>query len=63
MNPKMQTLKNNIAEMQTKVCKEEKPVLEAYADEQYKKLLKEKDQYISLDDSQDPAEMQVNKKN
>lgn len=34
----------------SKVCKEEKPVLEAYADEQYKKLLKEKDQYISLDD-------------
>jgi hypothetical protein len=32
-----------------KVCKEE-PVLEAYADEQYKKLLKEKGQYISLDD-------------
>ena len=32
-----------------KVCKEE-PVLEAYADAQYKKLLKEKDQYISLDD-------------
>lgn len=25
-------------------------VLAAYADEQYKKLLKEKDQYISLDD-------------
>jgi len=30
--------------------KEEKPVLETYADEQYRKLLKEKDQYISLDD-------------
>jgi hypothetical protein len=39
----------------SKVSKEE-PVLnahadeKAYADEQYKKLLKEKDQYISLDD-------------
>jgi len=33
----------------TNVCKEE-PVLETYADKQYKKLLKEKDQYISLDD-------------
>jgi hypothetical protein len=32
-----------------KTCKEE-PVLEAYADEQYNKLLKEKDQYISLED-------------
>jgi hypothetical protein len=30
--------------------REEKHVLEAYADEQYKKLLREKDQYISLDD-------------
>jgi hypothetical protein len=29
---------------------EEKPVLETYANEQYRKLLKEKDQYISLDD-------------
>jgi hypothetical protein len=28
----------------------EAPALEAYADEQYKKLLKEKGQYISLDD-------------
>jgi len=34
----------------SKVCKEEKPVLEAYADEQYRKLLKEKDQYIPLDE-------------
>ena len=30
------------------VCKED--ALEAYADEQYKKLLKEKSQYISLDE-------------
>ena len=30
--------------------RDEKRVLEAYADEQYKKLLREKDQYISLDD-------------
>jgi len=29
---------------------EEKHVLEAYADDQYKKLLRERDQYISLDD-------------
>jgi hypothetical protein len=28
----------------------EEPVLKAYANEQYRKLLKEKDQYISLDD-------------
>ncbi len=32
-----------------KILKDEKPALEAYADEQYKKFLKEKDQYISLD--------------
>jgi hypothetical protein len=30
--------------------RKEEPALEAYADEQYKKLLKEKKQYISLDD-------------
>jgi hypothetical protein len=34
----------------SKACKEERPALEAYADEQYRKFLKEKDQYISLDD-------------
>ena len=30
--------------------RKEKPTLEAYADKQYKKLLKGKGQYISLDD-------------
>jgi len=30
--------------------RKEEPVLETYADEQYKKLLKEKGQYISLED-------------
>ncbi len=28
----------------------EESISEAYADEQYKKLLKERDQYVSLDD-------------
>jgi hypothetical protein len=32
-----------------KISREE-PVLNAYANEQYRKLLKEKDKYISLDD-------------
>jgi hypothetical protein len=29
--------------------RKEEPALEAYADEQYKKLLKERRQYVSLD--------------
>ena len=33
-----------------KILKDEKPALEAYADEQYQKLQREKDKYISLDD-------------
>ena len=34
----------------TPELKDEKPALEAYADEQYQKLQREKDKYISLDD-------------